>query len=160
MNKKLLLAIVTICLTACSGNSNNTPNRPEEFEAECGEGCTKPVLTLLNESNFELTLNLCESIEKVEGTYNKIDDIYSFEVSSCTTCSEDELGLSDMEFEMTRFTNDELTITSEFYRLEAGEKLYFCAPSNDPNNEFDGEDYNTFRKKTKDQVEPADKISS
>lgn len=158
MKKLVLLFIFCFGLYGCGNGVQDVQPIPEVKESfksittpakfeltDCGsKDCVKPILDLVDDRNFTLTLNMCESVEEVEGSYVKVDDEYFLAVNKCTSCKSDR-GLSTVNLELKQVANDELKITNDVYRIEDGQKLGFCAPSNDPYEKYDGFDYNLFK---------------
>jgi hypothetical protein len=151
MKKIVALSILCLVFVGCEGVNNDlekfqTINIPAEFSLDCGEDCVKPKLKLVDDKTFNMTFNLCESMAIGEGTYTKIGNKYSLQVNRCLSCENgNNNGLPTVKFDLEQTSDDELLITSEVTREQNGQTLWFCAPTNDPYDKYDGVDYNLFR---------------
>ncbi|MBI96135.1 hypothetical protein CL656_03220 [bacterium] len=110
-------------------------------------------LTFRRDKTFTLDFNMCHFIVQGQGKYNAKEDKYFLDVLSCVDCENNQYnnsigndyGLPSVSLELKKISETELKIQNELSRIETGQKLSFCAPSNDPENHYAGVNYNLFK---------------
>lgn len=98
-------------------------------------------LELYPDLTFKMDFNYCQGIAKGEGKFTMENGLYFLTVEN----SADMASLSTVNVEAKEISDTELKIVSEVYRTENGEKIYFCTPVSDPENKFEGEEYNIYK---------------
>lgn len=115
------------------------------------ESDTASYLILHTDNTFTLDFNMCDRMAQGIGKYSVDNDKYSLKVDLCSSCNESnngtkyDYGLPSVSIELKKISETELKIQNEVVRTENGQQYSFCAPSNDPENKYDGVDYNLFK---------------
>lgn len=159
MYKIITTTILSIFfLAGCASVSEIKTDEPQQkaqvaelkYKLSQPESDTASYLTFHSDNTFTLDFNMCDRIAQGTGKYSVDKDKYSLKVEQCSSCNgknngiKYDYGLPSVSLELKKISETELKIQNEVARTENGKQYGFCAPSNDPENKYDGIDYNLF----------------